>query len=157
VIFVTLGTHEQPFERALDLVAGLADRDKLLIQHGATEARPTLPHIEWLDYLDWEPLTARMRDAEVVITHAGVGSAVTAIRAGKKPVLVPRLARFGEHVDDHQLQLAVRLADFDLAVTCGPGDRLDGAVAQARTTVARPLDAHQSRLAQAVAQAALVG
>jgi len=155
VIFVTLGTHEQPFDRALDLVAGLGGRDELLVQHGATQARPALPHIEWLDYLDWEPLTAWMRDAEVVITHAGVGSAVTAIRAGKKPVLVPRLARFGEHVDDHQLQLAERLADFDLAVTCGPGDRLDGAVAKARATVARPLAAHQSRLARAVAQAAL--
>ena len=155
MIFVTLGTHEQPFERALDLVAGLADRDELLIQHGATHARPGLPHVEWLDYLEWEPLTASMRDAEVVITHAGVGSAVTAIRAGKKPVLVPRLARFGEHVDDHQLQLAERLADFGLAVACGPGDRLEGAVAHARATVARPPDVHESGLARAVAQAAL--
>jgi UDP-N-acetylglucosamine transferase subunit ALG13 len=157
VIFVTLGTHEAPFDRALDLVAELAGRDELLVQHGATQARPSLPHIEWLDYLAWEPLTARMRDAEVVITHAGVGSAVTAIRSGKKPVLVPRLARFGEHVDDHQLQLAERLAEFDLAVACGPGDRLDGAVAEARESVARPLTEHTSRLAQAVAQAALVG
>ena len=55
------------------------------------------------------------------------------------------------------LRDGIGLADFDLAVACGPGDRLDGAVAQARTTVARPLDAHQSRLARAVAQAALVG
>jgi UDP-N-acetylglucosamine transferase subunit ALG13 len=155
VIFVTLGTHEQPFDRALDLVTALADREELLIQHGATRARPSLPRIEWLAYLDWEPLTLWMRDAEVVITHAGVGSAVTAIRAGKKPVLVPRLARFGEHVDDHQLQLAKRLAEFGLAVACGPGDRLDGAVAQARECRGRPLMAHETRLAKAVAEVAL--
>ncbi|HUA06212.1 MAG TPA: glycosyltransferase [Solirubrobacteraceae bacterium] len=155
MIFVTLGTHQQPFDRALDLVAELPVADALLVQHGATQARPTLPRIEWLDYLDWEPLTERMRDADVVITHAGVGSAVTAIRAGKVPVLLPRLARYGEHVDDHQLELAERLAEFDLAVVCGPGEHLDAPVAKARTGVARSLGSRQSRLAEAVAEAAL--
>jgi len=155
VIFVTLGTHQQPFDRALDLVSALPRPDALLVQHGATQARPSLPGIEWLDYLDWEPLTARMRDAEVVITHAGVGSAVTAIRAGKKPVLLPRLARYGEHVDDHQLELAERLAEFDLAVVCGPGERLEVPVAEARTGIPRSLGSRQSRLARAVAEAAL--
>src|SRR6185437_3288644 len=120
VIFVTLGTHEQPFDRALDLVAALARRETVLVQHGATPPRPGLSGVEWSEYLDWAPLTALMRDADVVITHAGVGSAVTAIRAGKKPVLVPRLARYGEHVDDHQLQIAERLAEFGLAVVCAP-------------------------------------
>jgi len=155
VIFVTLGTHQQPFDRALDLLAELPGADALLVQHGATRARPRLPRIKWLDYLDWEPLTARMRDAEVVITHAGVGSAVTAIRAGKKPVLLPRLARYGEHVDDHQLELAERLAEFDLAFVCGPGERLDVPIAKARAGVPCSVGGHQSPLAQAVAEAAL--
>jgi UDP-N-acetylglucosamine transferase subunit ALG13 len=157
VIFVTLGTHEQPFDRALDLVSDLVEDDELLIQHGATRARPSLPRVQWRDYMDWEPLTARMRDAEVVITHAGVGSAVTAIRAGKKPVLVPRLARFGEHVDDHQLQLAQRLAEFDLAVVCGPGERLEEPVMRARADGLGSLSAHRSSLAKTVAEAALGG
>ena len=131
MIFVTLGTHEQPFDRALDLVAALQDRDRVLVQYGATPPRPSLPHVEWSEYLDWEPLTARMRAAEVVITQAGVGSAVTAIRAGKKPVLLPRLARFGEHVDDHQLQLAERLAEIGLAVVWTPDARVERVIAQA--------------------------
>jgi UDP-N-acetylglucosamine--N-acetylmuramyl-(pentapeptide) pyrophosphoryl-undecaprenol N-acetylglucosamine transferase len=158
VIFVTLGTHQQPFDRAVDLVAALQERDNVLVQHGATPPRPGLPHVEWSEYLDWEPLTARMRDADVVITHAGVGSAVTAIRAGKKPVLVPRLARFGEHVDDHQLQLAARLADFGLAVVWSPEAGVDGVIAQARRSVPRSLSERPgTALARAVAGAALSG
>jgi UDP-N-acetylglucosamine transferase subunit ALG13 len=155
VIFVTLGTHEQPFDRALDLVAALQARDRVLVQHGATRPRPSLPHVEWSEYLDWEPLTARIRDAEVVITHAGVGSAVTAIRAGKKPVLVPRLARFGEHVDDHQLQLAERLVEFGLAVVWTPGARVDGVIGEARHRTDPAAPTRRDALAGAVAEAAL--
>lgn len=159
MIFVTLGTHEQPFDRALDLVAALARRDNLVVQHGATPPRPSLSGVEWSDYLAWEPLTARMRDADVVVTHAGVGSAVTAIRAGKKPVLLPRLARYGEHVDDHQLQLAERLAEFGLALVCTPeaqlDSQLDGLVAKARGSSSRAMAGRRSPLARAVADVAL--
>jgi UDP-N-acetylglucosamine--N-acetylmuramyl-(pentapeptide) pyrophosphoryl-undecaprenol N-acetylglucosamine transferase len=155
VIFVTLGTHEQPFDRALDVVAALAGRHRLFVQHGATPPRPGLSGVEWSDYLDWEPLRARMRDADVVITHAGVGSAVTAIRAGKKPVLLPRLARYGEHVDDHQLQLAERLAEFGLAVVCTPEAPLEGLVAEACESTSGFSAGRRSPLARAVADAAL--
>lgn len=155
MIFVTLGTHEQPFGRALDLVAALARRDRLFVQHGTTPPRLSLSGVEWTDYLDWEPLFACMRDADVVITHAGVGSAVTAIRAGKKPVLLPRLARYGEHVDDHQLQLAERLAEFGLAVVCMPEAQLDGLVAEARESTSPVSVGERSPLARAVADVAL--
>jgi UDP-N-acetylglucosamine--N-acetylmuramyl-(pentapeptide) pyrophosphoryl-undecaprenol N-acetylglucosamine transferase len=155
VIFVTLGTHEQPFERALDLLAPLSEGDDLLVQHGSTPPRPQWPGVEWSRYLDWEPLIARMQDADVVITHAGVGSAVTAIRAGKKPILLPRLARFGEHVDDHQLQLAERLAAFGMALACTPGSRLDELVTEARMSTARASSGRRGELAAAVADAAL--
>jgi UDP-N-acetylglucosamine--N-acetylmuramyl-(pentapeptide) pyrophosphoryl-undecaprenol N-acetylglucosamine transferase len=155
VIFVTLGTHEQPFNRALDLVAALTQHDRVLVQHGATPPRRGLNGVEWSEYLDWEPLAASMRDADVVVTHAGVGSAVTAIRAGKKPLLVPRLARYGEHVDDHQLQLAERLAEFGMAVVCKPEAPVDGLVAQARNRPSRFAAERRRTLARAVADAAL--
>jgi len=55
-------------------------------------------------------LNAHMREADVVVTHAGVGSVLCAREAGHVPVVVPRLHRFGEHVDDHQLELVAALA-----------------------------------------------
>ena len=158
MIFVTLGTHEQPFARALDLVAELEfEEEEVLVQYGATPARSDLTNVKWVDYLEWDALTQTMRRAEVVISHAGVGSAVTAIRAGKKPVVVPRLARLGEHVDDHQLQLAERLAQRELALVCGLGESLSGVVDEARTSRAPTLATGRSQLHRAVAEAALGG
>ena len=62
-----------------------------------------------------EDLSAAMRSADLVIAHAGAGSAISAMRAGHRPVLVPRQARHGEHVDDHQVQIAAELGRLGLA------------------------------------------
>ena len=57
-----------------------------------------------------------MRDADLVIAHAGIGSSLAAIEAGHAPVVVPRRGHRGEHVDDHQRLIAAELADRELAV-----------------------------------------
>ena len=61
-----------------------------------------------------------MKRADVVIAHAGVGSAIMAMQAGKCPILVPRERAHREHVDDHQREIAERLSRAGLAVSCGP-------------------------------------
>jgi hypothetical protein len=60
------------------------------------------------------------RAADVVIAHAGVGAALEALDAGRRPLLVPRRRRFGEHVDDHQLQVAGELQRRGLATVSDP-------------------------------------
>jgi hypothetical protein len=67
-------------------------------------------------------LRAAFREADAVVTHAGVGAALEALEAGRRPLLVPRLARHGEHVDDHQLQVAGELERRGLAVVRQPED-----------------------------------
>jgi UDP-N-acetylglucosamine transferase subunit ALG13 len=155
VIFVTLGTHQQPFTRALDALAGLDPAEPMMIQHGATSPRAQSATVTWVDYLATDVLIASMRDARVVISHAGVGSAVTAIRAGKKPVLIPRLARFGEHVDDHQLQLARRFAARELALVFEAGDDICELAAEAERSGPPALRTTGNGLRNAVATAAL--
>ncbi len=130
MILVTLGTHGQRFYRAVDLAIELAHHDQVLVQHGATPRRLGLPNMTWVDYLSWEAFTECIHRADAVVSHAGVGSAVTAIRSGKKPVLVPRLAHFGEHVDDHQVQLAQRLAQRGLVLAYAPGASIGDLVAE---------------------------
>ena len=61
-------------------------------------------------------LTAAMRDADVVVAHAGVGAALAAFEVGKCPVLVPRRLSRKEHVDDHQIQIAAELGGRGVAV-----------------------------------------
>jgi UDP-N-acetylglucosamine transferase subunit ALG13 len=112
MIFVTVGTNEAPFDRLLAALAELGPGPDLLVQTGASAIRP--PGARCVEFLPYDEVVEAMRDADVVVTHAGVGSVLTALSVGKRPVVVPRLRRFGEAVDDHQLELARQLAGSGL-------------------------------------------
>lgn len=111
VIFVTVGTHEQPFDRLLREIDRLATSGQLaedvFCQRGYSGYVPTVPSEQLLPY---DEMSARLRRADVVVTHAGPGSVIPALAAGNGVVLVPRQERFGEHVDDHQVRFAQRIA-----------------------------------------------
>lgn len=103
MIFVTVGTHAQGFDRLLSALGPLAALDRLVVQHGcgpapseAAVAAPYFPAREVVRYVN---------EAGAVVSHAGVGTFLLAWRAGHVPVVVPRLRAFGEHVDDHQVEL----------------------------------------------------
>jgi UDP-N-acetylglucosamine--N-acetylmuramyl-(pentapeptide) pyrophosphoryl-undecaprenol N-acetylglucosamine transferase len=114
-VVVTLGTIPYGFRRLLErLLAILPPDAEVTWQTGVTdvaglplEAHPQLPAAE---------LEAAMRDADVVVAHAGTGSALTALGVGRCPLLVPREQAHGEHVDDHQRQIADELAERGLAL-----------------------------------------
>jgi UDP-N-acetylglucosamine transferase subunit ALG13 len=117
-VVVSLGTSESfDFRRLLErLVDVLPPDTEVLWQTGSTdvsglgiEVRPKVPAAE---------LFEAMAAADLVIAHAGTGSALAALQAGHLPVLVPRRPEFGEHVDDHQQQIARMLAKRNLAAVC---------------------------------------
>lgn len=107
MILVTTGTNEQPFDRLVRAAARLAEQEEAFVQYGSSRE----PHGrgEWVEFLDFDELAARMRAARVVVCHAGVGSIMLARRCGHTPVVMPRRGDLGEAVDDHQLSLARRL------------------------------------------------
>jgi len=108
MIVVSVGTHEQPYDRLLNAVKALGGDEELLVQYGTSE----LEHGrgEWVDYLSFDELAEQVARARVFVCHAGVGSIVLARRHGLRPIVVPRKHELGEHVDDHQLELSRRLA-----------------------------------------------
>ena len=110
MIFVTLGTQAYPFDRLLRALEGVGE--ELVVQGGPSEFRPG--GATWFDYLEYEPLLEHIRRARVVVSHAGVGTVMTAVAEGKRPVVVPRLHRHGEAVDDHQVPIGRRLAQAGL-------------------------------------------
>ena len=113
MIFVTVGTNEARFDRLLHAVAALQVDEPVLVQHG--HSSPIGPaHAELVDFLTFETIVDAIRHARVVVTHAGVGSVLVSLSNGKRPVVVPRLQRHEEAVDDHQLQLGRRFADAGL-------------------------------------------
>jgi UDP-N-acetylglucosamine transferase subunit ALG13 len=106
VICVTVGTHDQPFTRLIDALA-LLPAGELVVQYGTAHAPAGAALAARL--MPYHELVVHLADARAVVTHAGVGSVLAAIAAGHTPVVVPRLRRFGEHVDDHQLEFALAL------------------------------------------------
>jgi UDP-N-acetylglucosamine transferase subunit ALG13 len=134
---VSVGTQEgYGFSRLFAALAPLLVGVEVLWQSGTQDVsdygiagRPSVPHDE---------LAAAVAEADVVVAHAGTGAALTAIEAGKCPVLVPRLARYREHVDDHQVQIAAELSGRGLAVSARPEQLSVETLAEAarRTTVA---------------------
>jgi UDP-N-acetylglucosamine transferase subunit ALG13 len=111
LIFATVGTHHQPFDRFVRVALAIARDEQLVIQHGHTARVPAGPSVQWHQWLAPEDMAALMRAADVVITHAGVASIVDAVRAGHRPIVVPRRQHLGEHVDDHQLQIVRALEE----------------------------------------------
>jgi UDP-N-acetylglucosamine transferase subunit ALG13 len=106
MIFVTVGTNEAPFDRLLRAVESLEPGD-LVAQCGSSALRPK--NATCVDFLPFEQLVAYVQSASAVVTHAGVGSIAVALANGKRPVVVPRLQRYGEAIDDHQVSLGRRL------------------------------------------------
>lgn len=111
MIFVTVGTCE-PFERLMRAVETLDFDERVIVQRGLSRTTPG--NAEALDFVPYPQLVEFVREARVVVTHAGVGTVLTALLNGVKPVVVPRLEEHGEAVDDHQLELATRLERLGL-------------------------------------------
>jgi UDP-N-acetylglucosamine transferase subunit ALG13 len=107
MILVTVGTNEQPFDRLIRAVEPLELEESLVVQHGSCATAGGRGR--WVDFVPFEELEALMREARIVVAHAGVGSVMLARQCGKRPMVVPRRLHLGEAVDDHQLPIARRL------------------------------------------------
>lgn len=127
MIFVTVGTNEARFDRLLAAVDRLGAGEELIVQHGPSAIRPA--GATAVDFLPFDDMVEMMRRARVVVTHAGVGSVMTSLLAGQRPVVVPRLRRYGEAVDDHQLPFGQRLDRAGLVVLCEEPEELAAIVA----------------------------
>jgi UDP-N-acetylglucosamine transferase subunit ALG13 len=127
MILVTTGTNEQAFDRLVRAAAVLSESETAFVQYGSSR----VPHGkgEWVAFVDFDDLAARMRSARVVVCHAGVGSIMLARRCGHRPVVVPRRMHLGEAVDDHQLHLAQRLHRAGIVLLVGDERELPTAVA----------------------------
>ncbi|PPG43393.1 glycosyltransferase [Pseudoclavibacter sp. RFBA6] len=115
-MFVTLGTiRPYRFDALVDrLLASGVDLSRTTWQLGVTD-RDDLPGTVH-EYMTADQFEENSRDADIVITHAGVGTVMDLLNLGKSPVVVPRRAASGEHVDDHQQQITALLEKLDLGV-----------------------------------------
>lgn len=107
MILVLLGTQNNSFHRLLEEIEKLKSKgiikDKIIVQAGHTKYQSN--QMELLDLIPKEELDKYIHESDIVITHGGVGSIISAIKENKKTIAVPRLHKYGEHVNDHQKQI----------------------------------------------------
>lgn len=116
MIFVTLGSQKFQFNRLLRALDELTLDEKIFAQTGYSDYQPK--NYEYKEFLDRVEFSLMMDKSDIVITHGGTGAIMSALKKEKKVIAVPRLAKYGEHVDDHQLQLIEQFKDLDLICSC---------------------------------------
>lgn len=117
MIFVTIGASEFQFNRMLRWVdRTLRDlsvpRDAVFFQIGRSDYLPTSG--DHTDYIDSREMEERIKEADCVICHAGVGTILISLVNGKKPIVIPRRKEYAETVDNHQVIFADHLAANNL-------------------------------------------
>ena len=119
MIFVSVGTQKFPMDRLLKMLDEMAAAgeitDEIFAQSGYCTYTPE--HYPVRPFLPPEEFAARMADSDLVIAHGGVSVIVAALNMHKPVIVFPRLAAYGEHVDDHQLEIAQALAEKDHVLT----------------------------------------
>ena len=107
MIFVTLGTQKFKFNRLIDYIykLGLVFNDeKFIVQNGFSN-RIDSQNIKCIDFLNQNEFEFYIKKSRIIICHGGVGSLHTCLSYGKKVISIPRLKRYGEHIDDHQCEI----------------------------------------------------
>lgn len=103
MIFVTLGTQDKHFSRLLEAVEKLNIEEKIIAQTGSTDFKSNKMEIH--RYMSAEEFEKYVKDARVIITHAGVGTIILGLKFHKKMIVAARRKEYKEHVNDHQMQI----------------------------------------------------
>ena len=108
MILVTLGTQDKKFSRLLDAIQKQIDngtiKDKVVVQAGYT-ADYKSKDMEIFDLISVDEFDSLMKECDLLITHGGVGSIISGLKNNKKVIAAARLEKYGEHTNDHQLQI----------------------------------------------------
>lgn len=116
MIFVTVGSQKFQFNRLLKQVDELIGKeniiDEVFAQIGVSDYKPK--NYKYKDFMTQDEFNDYISKADIIITHAGTGVIINSIKKEKKVIGIPRLAKFGEHVDDHQIQLIKEFTEMNL-------------------------------------------
>lgn len=147
LIFVTVGSHYQGFDRLIkkvDEIAGKIDED-VVMQIGNTKYKPV--NAEYFEFAEYSKVQKLNSSARIVISHAGVGSILTALEQKTHIIIVPRLKKYGEVVDDHQLQIAKEMSDNSNVTVIYDLEELEGSL---KTDFSFTKDCNRNKLVQSL-------
>lgn len=116
MIFITLGSQKFQFNRLLKAVDQLNLKEEIFAQIGYSDYIPK--NFKYKRFMDRNEFSSYINKSDVIITHGGTGAIMGALKKGKKVIAVPRLSEYGEHVDDHQLQIIEEFKELNLLYSC---------------------------------------
>ncbi len=124
MIFVTVGTEQYPFDRLMTWITVLLQneliQDEVIVQYGSCTQVPV--GVSAYKMLETDEFVDIMHQARLVISHCGEGTVLTLEKFGMPYVLVPRSRKLKEHVDNHQVEMAIALAKSGAPIAWSPGD-----------------------------------
>ncbi len=113
MIFVTVGTHEQQFNRLIKCVDELKQngqiKEEVVMQTGYSTYESV--YCEWQKLYPYQQMLEYVNKARIVITHGGPSSFIMPLQIGKTPIVVPRQKQYDEHVNNHQVEFSKKVAE----------------------------------------------
>lgn len=108
MIFVTVGTHEQPFNRLIEYIDKLVEdgtiTEEVIMQIGYSTYEPK--HCKFSKLIPYQEMVKNVQSAHIVISHGGPASFIMPLQYGKIPIVVPRQKKFNEHINNHQVEFS---------------------------------------------------
>ena len=140
MIFVTVGTHYQGFDRLIKKMDEIARKinDEVIMQIGYSRYEPR--NAKWFKFLEYNKLVKLIEKSDVVICHGGAGTLLDALNFNKPVVIVPRLSKFSEVYDDHEIELAEALEAMGKAIAVYDIDELEDAIEKAKLLRYKPVN-----------------
>ncbi|MBC6111860.1 PssE/Cps14G family polysaccharide biosynthesis glycosyltransferase [Pedobacter fastidiosus] len=140
MILVLLGTFKINFNRPLMALekAMLEGKisDKIIVQAGHTKFDSNV--LEIRKFIKSDELTVLYEEAEIIITHSGVGSVLKGLSMNKRIIAIPRLYKFKEHVDDHQLDITEEFSRLGYLIPWRENDDIESLLLRVRTFTPNP-------------------
>lgn len=107
MIFVSLGTNDKSFSRLLDAIDREISngniKDKVIVQSGYTKYESK--NMDIIDLMPMNDFKKNVQSCDILITHGGIGTILDGLKLGKKIIAFPRLSKYQEHVNDHQVEI----------------------------------------------------
>lgn len=148
MIFVIIGSRMFQFDRLLKEIDMLVEqgviKDTLFAQTGSSMYAPR--NFEYSNFLNHDKFNDYINKSDIIITHAGVGSIITSLKAGKKVIAVARLKRYDEHIDDHQLEIVRKFSEMGMIIGLEDVSQLENTMRNLDSIKTKPYKANTSRI-----------
>ena len=151
---VILGIQDKDFSRLLkkidQLIANHKIKDEVVVQAGTTKYQSS--HMKIFDLIPMTEFNRLIGKADLIITHGGVGSIIQSLKKQKKVIVVPRLKEYGEHTNNHQLQIVNEFSKKGYVIPCTDIENLDDALAQVKDFNPKPYKSNNTQMIQLISQ-----